>query len=251
DPSQFTKDSRLKQSFYRIAYTPQDSIYPNCNIQLGMFFCKDIRRLSSNRCFRIRLYGSDCNTTAMVARTLEAIQLTQVNMTVFIANYPDATDNGVAHDRQKIAIQSAIQAYGTDHIGGVTVGNEFILDYLDANAATDPNGSVGNQGAAILTPFIDDTKSMLQSLGVDMKVGNADAGFFFNDKVLADVDHGMANVHPNVSIDAAAGWTWDFFEGTDVALAQSLSNKPNKSIAETGEIPFACRTCELIYLTEL
>lgn len=49
----------------------------------------------------------------------------------------------------------------------------------------------------------------------------------------------MANVHPwfaNVSIDAAAGWTWDFFEDTDVALAQNLSNKPDMSIAETGEV---------------
>ncbi|GAW02264.1 glycoside hydrolase family 17 protein [Lentinula edodes] len=203
DPSQFSKDSRLKQSFYGIAYTPEDSIYPNCNIQLADVVTD--MQLLSQLTSRIRLYGSDCNTTAMV---LEAIQLTQVNMTVFIANYPDATDNGVAYNRQKTAIESAIQAYGTDHIGGVTVGNEFILDYLDANGATDPNGSVGNQGAAILTPLIDDTKSMLQSLGVTLKVGNADAGSFFNDKVLADVDYGMANVHPwfaNVSIDAAAG----------------------------------------------
>ncbi|KAJ4482338.1 glycoside hydrolase family 17 protein [Lentinula aciculospora] len=232
DPSQFSADSRLKQSFYGIAYTPQDSIYPNCNIQLADVVTD--MQLLSQLTSRIRLYGSDCNTTAMV---LEAIQLTKVNMTVFIANYPDATDNGVAYDRQKTAIESAIQAYGIDHIGGVTVGNEFILDYLDANGATDPNGSVGNQGAAILTPLIDDTKSMLQSLGVTLKVGNADAGSFFNDKVLADVDYGMANVHPwfaNVSIDAAAGWTWDFFEDTDVALAQNLSNKPDMSIAETG-----------------
>lgn len=51
-------------------------------------------------------------------------------MTVFIANYPDATDDGVAYNRQKTAIESAIQAYGTDHIGGVTVGNEFILEYV-------------------------------------------------------------------------------------------------------------------------
>ncbi|KAJ3996235.1 glycoside hydrolase family 17 protein [Lentinula boryana] len=232
DPSQFSKDSRLKQSFYGIAYTPQDSIYPNCNIQIADVVTD--MQLLSQLTSRIRVYGSDCNTTAMI---LEAIQLTKVNMTVFIANYPDATDDGVAYNRQKSAIESAIQAYGTDHIGGVTVGNEFILDYLDANGATDPNGSVGNQGAAILTPLIDDTKSMLQSLGVNLKVGNADAGSFFNDKVLADVDYGMANVHPwfaNVSIDVAAGWTWDFFEGTDVALAQNLSNKPDMSIAETG-----------------
>jgi exo-beta-1,3-glucanase (GH17 family) len=192
-------------------------------------------QLLSQLTTRIRLYGADCNTTAMV---LEAIKLTQVNMSVFIANYPDATDNGEAYNRQKSAIQSAIQAYGTDHIGGVTVGNEFILDYLNANnGGDDPNGSVGNQGAAILTPFIDDTKSMLQSLGVSLKVGNADAGSFFNNKVLGDVDYGMANVHPwfaNQSIDDAAGWTYSFFQSVDVTQANGLSNKPDMSIAETG-----------------
>lgn len=51
---------------------------------------------------------------------LEAIQLTQVNMTVYIANYPEATDNGDAYNRQKSAIQDAIKSYGTDHISGVT-----------------------------------------------------------------------------------------------------------------------------------
>jgi len=232
DPSRFEKDSRLKQSFYGIAYTPENSIYPNCNINLADVVT-DIQLLSQLTS-RIRLYGSDCNTTAMV---LEAVQLTKVNMTVFIANYPDATDNGVAYNRQKTAIQSAIQSYGTDHIGGLTVGNEFILDYLDANGATDPNSATGNAGAAILTPLIDDTRTMLKDLNIALKVGNADAGSFFNSKVLADVDYGMANVHPwfaNVSVDDAAAWTWNFFQTVDVELAQGLSNKPDMSIAETG-----------------
>lgn len=47
----------------------------------------------------------------------------------------------------------------------------------------------------------------------------------------------MANVHPwfaNVSVDDAAGWTWLFFEDNDVELAESLSNNPSMSIAETG-----------------
>lgn len=33
DPSQFTKDSRLHQSFWAIAYTPEGAILPNCNVQ--------------------------------------------------------------------------------------------------------------------------------------------------------------------------------------------------------------------------
>ncbi|KIK69740.1 glycoside hydrolase family 17 protein [Collybiopsis luxurians FD-317 M1] len=232
NPSQFQKDSRLKQSFYGIAYSPGNP-FPDCGIELADVVTD--MQLLSQLTTRIRLYGADCNATALV---LEAIKLTQVNMTVFIANYPEATDNGTAYNRQKSAIEDAIKTYGTDHIGGVTVGNEFILDFLNANnGGDDPNGAVGNQGASILVPFIDDTKSMLQSLGVSLKVGNADAGSFFNNKVLGDVDYGMANVHPwfaNESIDDAAGWTWSFFEQTDVALAQELTNTPQMSIAETG-----------------
>lgn len=31
DPSQFTKDTKLKQSFYGVAYTMMDALYPDCN----------------------------------------------------------------------------------------------------------------------------------------------------------------------------------------------------------------------------
>jgi len=48
-------------------------------------------------------------------------------MQVFLGNYPMATDNGVAYRRQRDVIKAAIQTYGTTHIGGVTVGNEFML----------------------------------------------------------------------------------------------------------------------------
>jgi exo-beta-1,3-glucanase (GH17 family) len=47
----------------------------------------------------------------------------------------------------------------------------------------------------------------------------------------------MANDHPwfaNVSINQAAGWTWDFFETTNVQPAAALPNHPTMYIAETG-----------------
>jgi exo-beta-1,3-glucanase (GH17 family) len=106
----------------------------------------------------------------------------------------------------------------------------------------------------MLIPWINDTRSMLSSMGLsNISVGNADAGSYFNNEVLAAVDYGvgislyvclaptyvvqMANVHPwfaNVSIDDAAAWTGDFFNTTDFALAQTLPNKPKMFIAETG-----------------
>lgn len=35
DPSNFSKDSRLKQSFYGLAYTPEGSQLPDCGNKLG------------------------------------------------------------------------------------------------------------------------------------------------------------------------------------------------------------------------
>ncbi|KAF5379591.1 hypothetical protein D9757_009284 [Collybiopsis confluens] len=233
DPSRFTKDSSLKQSFWGIAYTPEGTLYPDCGAKQTDVIT-DIQLLSQLTT-RIRLYGADCNTTALV---LNAIKLTQVNMSVYIANYPQSDDNGEAYNRQRDAIKSAIETYGSDHIAGVTVGNEFILNYLNANSGTDPNSAVGNAGAKILNQYIADTKSMLSDLSLSsMKIGNADAGSYFNNLVLEQVNYGMANVHPwfaNVSIDQAAGWTSDFFLTNDVALSQKLPNTPEMSIAETG-----------------
>ncbi|KAJ3869124.1 glycoside hydrolase [Lentinula novae-zelandiae] len=232
DPSSFEKDSRLKQSFYGIAYTPAGSQYPDCGNSLDDVIT-DIQLLSQLTT-RVRLYGADCNQSALV---LEAIKQTKVNMSVVIANYPIATDDGAAYERQALVIEDALTTYGIDNIIGVTVGNEFILDYLDDNGATDPNSDTGNTGAEILLGFINDTKTMLSNMSISLPVGNADAGSYFNDLVLEDVDYGMANVHPwfaNVSVDDAAGWTWLFFQDNDVELAESLSNNPSMSIAETG-----------------
>lgn len=112
--------------------------------------------------------------------------------------------------------------------------------YLGANGGgSDPNSDIGNQGAEILLANIQDTISTIGNLSLDVTIpiGNADAGSYFNDKVLAAVDYGMANVHPwfaNVSVEESAGWTWEFFQENDVELAQSLGNSPQMYIAETG-----------------
>lgn len=50
-----------------------------------------------------------------------------MNLQVYLGNYPEATDNGTEYQQQKQAIVAAINTYGTDHIAGVTVGNEFML----------------------------------------------------------------------------------------------------------------------------
>jgi len=100
---------------------------------------------------------------------------------------------------------------------------------------------------------------MLADMGLTGKVqvGNSDAGFYFNTKVLEAIDYGvnlnclsspldadtsfsaikLSNVHPwfgGVSIDDSAGWTWDFFDLNNVQPAARLPNHPEMYIAETG-----------------
>ncbi|KAF7290974.1 Glycoside hydrolase family 17 protein [Mycena chlorophos] len=234
DPSTFIKNPALKQSFYGIAYTPYGSQLPNCNNTLEEVIT-DIQLLSQLTT-RIRLYGADCNQSALV---LEAIKQTKVDMSVHLAVYPIATDAGAAYVRQRDLVQSALQTYGTDHVLGLTIGNEFILDYLSDNggASQDPNSDVGNAGADLLLMNITDARSMLQGIGAKIPVGTSDAGSYFNTKVLQAVDFGLSNVHPYFAaqaIDAAASWTLDFFNTTNVQAADALSNKPTMYIAETG-----------------
>jgi exo-beta-1,3-glucanase (GH17 family) len=185
---------------------------------------------------RIRLYGADCNQSALV---LEAIKQTKVDVTVWLGNYVVPDDNGTAYMRQRDVIKDAIQTYGTDHIGGVTVGNEFMLNYVTSAGSQDPNSAIGNQGAAILIPWIQDTRQMLAGMNLPktLPVGNSDAGSYFNTQVMQNIDYGMANVHPwfaNVSIDQSSGWTANFFQTQDVDIANQLTNKPQMYIAETG-----------------
>ena len=47
-------------------------------------------------------------------------------MQVYLANY-DVPGDSDAYTRQRDTLKEVIQTYGTDHIAGITVGNEYIL----------------------------------------------------------------------------------------------------------------------------
>jgi exo-beta-1,3-glucanase (GH17 family) len=160
-------------------------------------------------------------------------------MTIYLGNYPIATDNGTAYTRQRDILKSTIQTYGTKYIDGMTVGNEFMLNYVIDQGTQDPNSAIASVGATMLKGFIDDSRSMLAGMNLDknIPVGNADAGSYFNLQVLADVNYAMSNVHPwfaNVSAQESAAWTADFFQVNNVVVANALPNKPTMFIAETG-----------------
>lgn len=102
-----------------------------------------------------------------------------------------------------------------------------------------PNSDIGNAGAALLISNITDMRTQVAALNLakTIPIGTADAGSYFNNEVLEAVDYGMSNIHAwfaNVSIDQAAGWVNEFFQETNVDVANTLSNKPEMFIAETG-----------------
>ncbi|KAG9126231.1 hypothetical protein FRC07_004339 [Ceratobasidium sp. 392] len=232
DPSKFETDSRLKNSFYGFAYTPLGALMPDCGATQANV-TEDIQLLSQITT-RIRLYGADCNQTALV---LQAVKDTKVNMQVFVGIY--VTDDDTAYTRQRDLIKDAITTYGVDHIAGVTVGNEYILNSVTAAGTNDANSAAGLAAAAKLVEKINDTRSMLagMSLSKTLPVGTSDAGSFFNMPLLEAVDYGLANVHPwfaTQTVQNAAGWTYDFFQQTNIAQAAQASNKPSMYIAETG-----------------
>jgi exo-beta-1,3-glucanase (GH17 family) len=99
------------------------------------------------------------------SQQLEAIKQTKVDMTIYLGNYAVPDDNNTAYNRQRDVIQTTLQTYGTDHISGITVGNEYMLkydhllshmrtvltnlclcSYLTDHQSSDPNSAVGNQG---------------------------------------------------------------------------------------------------------
>jgi len=70
----------------------------------------------------------------------------------------------------------------------------LFCSYVLYNGGTDANTAIGNAGAAILLPFIKDTRDMLASMGLSIPVGNSDAGSYFNTQVLSAIDYGVRHL---------------------------------------------------------
>ncbi|TFK28861.1 glucan 1,3 beta-glucosidase [Coprinopsis marcescibilis] len=237
DPSVFDLDPRLHKSFYGMAYTPHNALIElGCGNTLEGTIA-DIQVISQLTT-RIRLYGADCNQTAQV---LEAIRQTKVNLEVFVGIYTMAEDHD-AYLRQAATIREAIETYGTDHIAGVTVGNEFMLNWVTGQGASSPNDAIAKEGSDILVADIQATKQMLEDMNLPKRVpvGNSDAGSYFATDVMEVMDYGaslLSNVHAwfaNTTEAESAQWVFDFFDEFNVRPAAALANNPEMYIAETG-----------------
>ncbi|WVQ84409.1 hypothetical protein IAT38_006561 [Cryptococcus sp. DSM 104549] len=229
DPSDFTKDANLHQSFWGFAYTPNDAQVPWCGATQTNV-TRDIQLLSQLTT-RLRLYGANCNQTALV---MQAIQDTKVNMTVWLGIYVDS--NETAYTDQLNHVVDVLKTYGTDHVSGITVGNEYILNTAGTSSLT---SSTYLAAVKDITDKIAEVNSTIQALGLSktLPIGTSDAGSILSKTLASGVDYFMANVHPyfgTVAIDDAAVWTYDFFNEFDVDVAATASNNPACYIAETG-----------------
>ncbi|GHJ84523.1 hypothetical protein NliqN6_0925 [Naganishia liquefaciens] len=221
----FTKDARLHNSFHAFAYTPQNVLLPACGASLANI-TRDIHLLSQLT-DKIRLYGANCNQTALV---LQAIQDSGVDMRIYAAIYVDSNEQ--AYEDQVAAVESALKTYGTERVMGITVGNEYILNAQSA-------GTPAATATATLLARIAAFNATQQGWALDrmLPVGTSDAGSLMSTTLAAGIDYFHANVHPwfgTVGIDQAADWTYNFFQEFDVDVANSVPNQPPCAIAETG-----------------
>ncbi len=235
DPSKFKKDPALHNSFWGMCYTPFKSQYEyGCGVDLASVV-EDVQTLSQLTS-RVRLYGADCNVTALV---LDAIQRTKTNLTIYPAIYLDQSDPGdAAWNRQVANITFALDNFGTDHVGGISVGNEYLLD----------GGSATN-----LLAYVQRFRTLATSKNWGMPIGTADAGSMLTATVAAGVDYFMANVHAwfaGTLVADGPAWTYQYFENNDANIAAAAPNKPAAYIAETGWPSGANDTQALTYVNE-
>ncbi|EFP76608.2 uncharacterized protein PGTG_02069 [Puccinia graminis f. sp. tritici CRL 75-36-700-3] len=225
------QESSVTRSFYGMAYSPDGALLPQCGADQASV-TRDMGKLAQLTP-RIRLYGADCNQTELVLEGIK--QAGNVDLSVWLGIFIDGNDT--VYERQLNAVTTAIQKYGTEHIAGITVGNEFLLlSYGDGGSATDPKGVAAR---TTLLNYIQKTNQTLKAMKLDKAIplGTADAGSAVTKELCAGADYVMANVHPwfgHVPVEQSAGWTWQFFQDFDVNVCAQAPNKPVMYIAETG-----------------
>ncbi|KAI9861040.1 MAG: hypothetical protein M1813_005469 [Trichoglossum hirsutum] len=166
----------------------------------------------------IRLYGTDCNQTEMI---LHSIKTLGVDMKLWLGVWQD--NNATTNARQLDHMYSIFDQYGADPFLGVIVGNEILF----RKDMTEPQ----------LMKIISDVKTNLTAKDIKLPMATADLGDNWDSTLAGAVDVVMSNVHPffaGVTADAAAGWSWDFWQNHNVALTSGLTNKPKYIISEIG-----------------
>lgn len=208
----------LHKVFPGMDYTPYNAQYPAClsNMPSQNNITRDMAVLSQLT-KAVRLYGTDCNQTEMVLHAINALALTDMKVWLGVWLGRNQTTN----DRQLAAMNDLLEQRGADPFAGVIVGNEVL--YREDLTAT------------ALGKILSDVRRNLTDMKIDLPVATSDLGDDWTAGLAAEVDIVMSNVHPffaGTAAKAAAGWTWDFWQGHDVILTKGTQKK--NLIAETG-----------------
>lgn len=216
-------NNALHKVFPGMDYTPLNTQYPDCltsppsqnNVTRDMAVLSQLTPA-------VRLYGTDCNQTEMVLHAIDELGLTDMKVWLGVWLGNNHTTN-VRQIDQMWTILNDNKDKATDLFKGIIVGNEVL--YRKDLTSTQLLGN------------ITEIKSNLTKLGFhDLPIATSDLGDNWTADMATKVDIVMSNVHPffaGVEVDKAAGWTWDFWTGHDVALtANNASIK--QIIAEVG-----------------
>ena len=201
-----------------VDYTPFNAQYPDClsNPPSQNNVTRDVAVLSQLT-NTLRLYGNDCNQTEMIIHAIDRLGLSGFKfwLGVWLDN------NSTTVDRQVSAMRDILDKHGKDPFVGVVVGNEVLFrkDMTETELGT----------------ILDDTKKYLNDKKIDLPIATSDLGDAWTANLASKVDVVMANVHPffaGVTVDLAAGWTYDFWTGHNVPLTQGTQKK--NVVSEVG-----------------
>lgn len=214
----------LHKVFPGMDYTPLNTQYPDC-LHVGPSQNNITRDLAvmSQLTNAVRLYGTDCNQTAMVLHAMDRLELKDMKLWVgvWLGDNSTTNDRQIAHFWEIIDNEIAAKD-SLDRFRGVIVGNE-VLFRKDLNESR-------------LLEYIADIKQNLTDHGHSLPIATSDLGDNWTADMATKVDVVMSNVHPffaGVEVEKAAGWTWDFWTTHDVALTAS-NNSIKQVVAEVG-----------------
>ncbi|KIM25033.1 glycoside hydrolase family 17 protein [Serendipita vermifera MAFF 305830] len=222
-PTGFTPNPALHKSFYGMAYTPGGAIMPQCGANIANV-TKDIQILSQLTT-RLRLYGSDCNVTSLV---LQAIQDTQVDIKVFAAIYLEPEE--LSYTRQKTILENALATYGTTNVLGIAVGNEYVLQAIQA-------GDTSENATTRVVTKMTEVRTDLIALGYNLPVGTSDAGGTVTQEMVNGADFVFDNIHPWFSsntAETAVTFANSFFTSSAQPLAAASTRTTTMYQGEFG-----------------
>lgn len=93
----------------------------------------------------------------------------QVSKPTSLTSLTDLEPEEASYTRQKTILENALATYGTSHVLGVAVGNEYVLQAIQAGDTS------ANATTRVVTKMAE-VRTDLTALGYNLLVGTSDAG---------------------------------------------------------------------------